>query len=517
MPQNFKNGISILTRADFFSLGNRTDAYLSIAPDIAQYDEYRKVVIDHLYQVKLRHWDIKIRHLSSQALGNIAMLDVGYFTGEVIPYLLRNSLDERDVQLRHGSVLGIAEIILAIGILKDKNGGSFELLLSPELALSTAELVPIIEKKRLYRGKGGEQMRAAVCRLIECIAMANIPLSVPLQVRLLDSIDACIPHPKEDIQEQATLALAHITRAYFPVGPLGPSDRLQKRILEKYVNQVKTSLNPAATRGFTMALGRLPAKLLAPSSIVLDLSLACLCQMSRPDATIGGERDAETRRNALVALARICNTVTMTQQGNNGVNISGLSSKQVGSVFAALFRGLDDYNMELRGDVGSMSRIASMHGLVSLAIATNSRPVCAVEEVFDEEICRKLVCGLLKQLVEKLDAVRLEAGKCLVKLLVHTEPGVPHIVEKGRLMDVLGITTDGEMKLSINWADASVTFPLVTQCLDIDEYFPSIVAGLVISVGCLTQSVAKEAGAAFVSWVKIASNNCVYRLGTGKN
>ena len=179
--QNFRHGISILTSADYFSLGNRTNAYLSIACHVAQYDEYRKGIIDHLYQTKLCHWDPDIRSLSSCSLGRLAPLDVDHFGARVVPYLLKTSLDERNVQLRHGSVLGLSEIVLAFGSMKQKRG-NFDGLLSKETLASIAELVPTVEKKRLYRGKGGEQMRGAVCRLIECISISQIHLTVSQQV-----------------------------------------------------------------------------------------------------------------------------------------------------------------------------------------------------------------------------------------------------------------------------------------------------------------------------------------------
>jgi hypothetical protein len=101
-----------------------------------------------------------------------------YVESTVIPYLLENSLDSRDFQLRHGAVRGLAEIILAYGVEADIGGT----LLRKATMDAIAELVPAIEKERLYRGKGGEIMRAAVCRLIECISITRIPLTVPQQV-----------------------------------------------------------------------------------------------------------------------------------------------------------------------------------------------------------------------------------------------------------------------------------------------------------------------------------------------
>ena len=334
-------------------------------------------------------------------------------------------------------------------------------------------------------------------------------------MRLLDSIDACLPHPNEAIQEQASKGLRALISSYFPVSLKGPSDRLQKRVVDKYVKQVKTSINPAATRGFTRALGCLPRKLLAPSSKVLDLCLSCLCRISRPDATIGNEKDAETRRNSLVALARICETVGITSNESEVGCVVGLSPKQVGHVFTALCRGLDDYNMERRGDVGSMCRIASMKGLVSVALITTKHHDLA-EDYFPAATSRRLVGGLLKQLAEKLDAVRSEAGKCLTQVLTQSDPPIPHIEQRDHFLRALGLEQISEPSNEPNWADAAVTFPAVSRALDIHEYFQSIVSGLVISVGCLTQSVSKQASSALVQWVKEAHDDQIDRLGKGK-
>ncbi|CAJ1936513.1 unnamed protein product [Cylindrotheca closterium] len=505
--QNFKHGISILTTADYFSLGNRIDAYKIISLHVAQYDEYRRAMIKNLYNIKLQHWDKAIRTLASQALGNLTHLDTEYIESTTIPQLLENSLDPRNVQLRHGAVLGLAEIVNAYSRLV-KEEVPLDRLLKEETLSSLAELVPVIEKKRLYRGRGGEQMRQAVCRLIECISIAKIPMTVPQQVRLLDSIDACIPHPNEVIQFQAGMALEALMRSYFPVSAKGPSDRLQKRVFDKYVKEVKTSINPAVTRGFALALGHLPPKLLAPSEKLLTTVLSTLCKISRPDATVGSDKDAETRRNSLVALARICKTVGIDEgPPSDAPFVVNLTERQVKYVFEAFFRGLEDYNKERRGDVGSMSRIAAMEGLEALTVlATRTKLPNAF---FSEEIATKIVGGLLKQLSEKLDAVRLKAGECLVRILRHCDPPIPYISSRGELYSALKIETD------INWGDASVVFPLVMSAAQIDTYFSHIISGLIVSVGCLTQSVSKNASSVLLQWVKHASKEDVDRLGNG--
>jgi hypothetical protein len=61
-------------------------------------------------------------------------------------------------------------------------------------------LVPAIEKARLYRGKGGEIMRAAVSRFIECISLSKISINEKTKKSLLDTLNENLKHPNFQIQ-----------------------------------------------------------------------------------------------------------------------------------------------------------------------------------------------------------------------------------------------------------------------------------------------------------------------------
>ena len=504
--QNFKNGIPILTTADYFSLGNRKDSYTRIAMYVAQFDEYRRPIIDHLYLVKLSHWDPSIRLLASKALNGLTSTDLQYMSVIVLPYLLKSCFDEKNLPSRHGSTLGLAEIVLAFGEVE-----SMEKYLSPELLDSITEAVPTIEKRRLYRGKGGEQMRAAVCRLIECISITRISLTVPQQVRFLDSIDACIPHPNESIQDLAGKALYALMRSYFPVGSKGPSARLQSRVVDKYTMTVRTSVNPAATRGFSLALGYLPPKLLAPSSSVLDMSLSCLCRSSRPDAKVGDDKDVETRRNSLISLARICESVGLDLSCAEKESVVEMSEGQMNHVFTAFFRAMDDYNTDQRGDVGSKCRLAAMDGLLRLA-TMSSRHSQIETTYFSRDRCLLIVGLFLKQFAEKLNSVRAEASVNLLAILDDKSPIKPFVAEREALLEAFS-TPDSEVT---NWSDASITFPIVMKAANVDCYFAYIISGLIISVGCLTQSITQNASTVLIQWCKDADETTLARLGAGK-
>jgi hypothetical protein len=514
--QNFQNGISILTAADYFSLGNRKDAYTTIAVHVAQYREYQIAIINHLYQVTLSHWDPAIRLLASQSLNKLTTLNPQFMVDEVVPYLLENCLDEKSLQLRHGATLGLAEIILAFGEMETN-----EKYLSQQLYNLIAETTSTIEKKRLYRGKGGEQMRAAVCRLIECISISRIPLTVPQQVRLLDSIDTCIPHPNDTIQEQAGNALFALTCTYFPVSSKGPSARLQSRVVDKYTKTAQTSMNPAATRGFSLALGCLPAKILAPSSNVLDMTLSCLCRISHPHAKVGTEKDAETRKNALVSLSRVCETVGLIPVQDESQCVVTLSNTQIRDVFATYMRAMGDYNTDQRGDIGSKCRLAAMNGLVGLATITTAQkyPEGGESEKFSIELCTRIIGLLLKQFSEKLNHVRSEAGKCLAALLDDKSPVGTYVTKRKKLLNALSPPNiSGQLVYqSVNWADASITYPMVMKAAEIDEYFGYVISGLVISTGGLTKTITQNSSQVLIQWARSANDIELDRLGKGES
>ena len=119
-----------------------------------------------------------------------------------------------------------------------------------------------------------------------------------------------------------------------------------------------TEDNPAATRGYSLALGRLPKKLLAPNPQVLNVVLRCLSDASRVDARVGDAGDAETRRNAISSIVSISREVGIVNRkgagnGELATNIVGLDEGNISMAFSSLLASLNDYNTDRRGDVGT--------------------------------------------------------------------------------------------------------------------------------------------------------------------
>lgn len=497
---NFQHGIEILTAADYFSLGNRVDTYTSIALHVAQFVEYRSGIISHLYTIKLFHWDPTIRQLSAKSLGGLASLDTTYIKTNVLPSLVIKSTNQ-DLCVRHGALLGLSEIVLALG--QEEYEG--------ELRSALTELVVTIEKLRLYRGRGGEIMRSAVCRFIECLSEAKLHLTVKNQVRLLDSIDANLRHPSESIQAAACNALRALMISYFPVSENGPSERLQRRVVDKYTDLVLTSDHPGETRGYALGLGALPSKLLAPSCDILSKVIDCLCSAARFDTCVGDERDAETRRNALMSLTSVCETVTIQEVINTCPPCVGLSKAQTKQVFECFLLALSDYNMDRRGDVGSWSRLAAMDGLERLTFAAITANDVLGPGYFDGQLCVQIIGGLLKQAAEKIDSVRAHAGGCLTRLLVIDSPLLSFLPSQYDLFNALELNQGG-----VNWASAQSTYRLVMKAACIDEFFYYVISGMVISVGGLSESVTRCSEDALLSWTRNSNDliSCITKLGT---
>eukprot|EP00891_Asterochloris_glomerata_P000593 jgi/Astpho2/593/e_gw1.00013.148.1_t len=149
------HGIDILTAADYYTLSTRSQAYLSVAPQVAGFAPYRPALVEHLMHTKLQHWERSLRELSAQALAALVPSEQGYFQGPALEALLPRCLDPT-LEVRHGAIVGLAEVMLALD--------QADLQLSQQHQQALAAVVPSIEKARLYRGKGGELMRAAVCR-----------------------------------------------------------------------------------------------------------------------------------------------------------------------------------------------------------------------------------------------------------------------------------------------------------------------------------------------------------------
>ena len=181
---NFPHGIEILTIADYFEVGVRNHAYLKISTQIAQYEEYTKPLIDHLVTRKVTHWDTAIRELSAKALFNLTPINPNYVKDTVLLNLL-DMLNSIDLNVRHGAVLAIAEILEALYNCCNEEIENIIGLLAVE---SIRDIVNIFRKRGQFKGLGGELMKQACAVLIKKCSIVHFPISTKIICKLISTI-----------------------------------------------------------------------------------------------------------------------------------------------------------------------------------------------------------------------------------------------------------------------------------------------------------------------------------------
>ena len=357
--QNFPNGIEIITIADYFSLGNRTAAYTSIAPSIVEMANwYVEPFVDYLIGSKVGHWDKEVRILAGKGLSEIVPLSPALVISRM-DVLLTKCVSVK-LPNRHGATLAVAEIVLALS--------TIDVPLPSELADRIVGLINDFATKRLYRGRGGELLRQAAALLIENIARASLEIPIKLQVQLVEVLNENLRQPHEYIQVSSADALRHFLFTYFPVAlEKGPSSRLEDLTTQRYLNGLAAPENAAVARGCALAIGVLPAKFILAKEGRVEAVLEALGGAISPQHTVQGEADAETRRNASHALVEVSERLIAYAIGD------ALCRTVVETTLRHLLVAAEDYSIDKRGDIGSWCRIAALKGVERIVIACKRR------------------------------------------------------------------------------------------------------------------------------------------------
>ncbi|KAK1326064.1 hypothetical protein QJS10_CPA01g02700 [Acorus calamus] len=498
---SFLHGIDIVNTADYFSLSSRVNSYLHVAVHIAQYKEYLYPFVEELIINKIPHWDRSLRELAAQALSALAKYDQYYFADNIIERLIPCTLSP-DLCMRHGATLASGELVLSLHQCGFIFSGDQQKLISG--------VVPGIEKARLYRGKGGEIMRSAVSRFIECTSVAHVSLTEKIKRSLLDTINENLRHPNNQIQSCAVEALKQFVPAYLD----GSGDVIAVSMTSKYL-ELLDDPNVAARRGSALAIGALPFNLLASKWKDILTKLCSSCRIEdNPD-----DRDAEARVNAVRGLISVCETLTKESGESFFLNLDEEASlyKVINNeVMQTLFIALDDYSVDNRGDVGSWVREAAMDGLErctyilcertsvgftrtpgadSLSRPFNNDAIVMENHLFDSNIATKLVGSIAKQAVEKIDKIRDTAARTLQRILYNDKIFVPSIPHRDALEDIFPRGT------VLEWGVPHVSFPCFLKLLQFSCYSRMVVSGLVISAGGLQDSLRKTAITALLEYL----------------
>lgn len=191
------------------------------------------------------------------------------------------------------------------------------------------------------------------------------------------------------------------------------------------------------------------------------------------------ERDAEARVNAVKGLVSVCETLisgkenTTTSFTKNDFSLYIFIKNEV---MGSLFKALDDYSLDRRGDVGSWVRAAALDGLERCTymlckidksgclsgksddndVGSLAKPLAgsmlnknAELLLFDEDLATNLVGGICKQAVEKLDKLRAAAASVLYRILYNQMIYIPYIPFREKLEEIISKEADAEWAVSL--------------------------------------------------------------------
>ncbi|EFX77856.1 hypothetical protein DAPPUDRAFT_247139 [Daphnia pulex] len=412
---------------------------------VAQYEEYRPHLIQHLVDRKVIHWDTVIRQLTSQALHQMTFLDP-----ESMKLILSTQILPRctnpELYLRHGSsILAIGKVISALcQVAKDHQRRLPEELGDAAMESITQTCIDILEE-RFWRSFGGDPMRIAVCHFIQDLSSGGFPLLDAVVDRWLKALRECLASADSNVQQSAISAVTALIGDYF-------RHQLVEKLtalLNHFLPEV-TSNNQQARVGNALALGSMPRFLLTVS-LPKVIQQLCTCALIT-DKTL---QWAESRKNALTALSLVCTTVGIAPSSPGGVD-------QV--TLAGIFRTFID----------GFVRESAMY---SIQVLTNtSQP-----DLLEADLIRSVLHAVAKQSTEQIRR--------------NHDPTIPHIEQLEELRSIippppLDISTEKEC------------FDLWMKVMRLDTYRKAVITGLVSSIGSLTESLVKSSSAPFMSYLR---------------
>ncbi|NXX31393.1 TBCD protein, partial [Nicator chloris] len=489
----FPHGIDILTAADYFAVGNRVNCYLTISVYIAGFPEYTQPMIDHLVNMKINHWDSVIRELSTKALHNITPRAPEYMANVVLPRLLPLSVGS-DLHTRHGAILACAEITHALCKLAQENNRSVTYYFNEK----SLEGLKQIHQEVCSQHKSGylsccQTYFLTVCTLIEKLSLSKMPFRgdpiiggwqwlINDSLRHLTLVSSAA---RQHIKESAVSALAALCEEFY-INQRGEADpALQDELVTQYVSELQNT-EEMIRCGFSRALGALPRFLLKGRLQQVLEGLKRVTTISPEDVSF-----AEARRDALIAIAKVCQTVGVKGDGSQQEYVC---RDNVDQIYATLLTGVTDYTTDSRGDVGGWVREAAMTSLmeVTLLLVQNEA------ELINANICKQIMCWLAQQSAEKIDKFRAHAGSVFLTLLHFDHPPVPHIPHREELERIFPRSE----KETLNWNAASEAFPRITQLLGLPAYQYHVLLGLSVSVGGLTETTLRYSAQSLFDYMK---------------
>ncbi len=274
----FPDGLSVIQRADFFSVGVRRHCFQRVLPSVAEHETYREPLLKHLCKVSLAHWDADVRQLAAQAVQAIVTKHHGLLE-PTIQDLTAASMDQA---LAHGRLVGLARLAeLCREIDPSDSKGFRQAMLQRATAVATS----------LSETTAGSLIVESACHIIAAAFDGTLASHEAERARCDEVVRAAMSRPEELIHPAAASAF----RSLCLDGKTQP-----------YLDGVTsnwTSFTDVEKQAYALALGRLDGIEAAISAQATRFLVSIL-----PKGRLDKSTTVETRRNMCVALGQLASS-----------------------------------------------------------------------------------------------------------------------------------------------------------------------------------------------------------------
>ena len=337
----FACGLELIQILDFWTVANRDACYLEHSLKVVELlPHLADACISHLTE-KLGHVDPDIRRLAARALALLIKTDYPNYFEKLTAVAF--SVDAA-VNTREGVLRFLADAVLIWPNFSD------------DLQAQLRNIVPRLEKERLYRGRGGEMVRLAACTFLTVVSAQKekIIFKPATAERYWQTIYEGLRHLTQSVQAAAASSLLALT-THREVG--------KEVVLKLLEILADTGDNISARRGCVLGLAYLSPAYLSRHEMVetvfLSLKTEALAWPKHP-SRVADCVDAETRRFALLGVLRIASITNFQAQAEE-----------------ICLLACEDFAVDRRGDVGSWVRETAVDGLCMLN-TTTARGVAAL-------------------------------------------------------------------------------------------------------------------------------------------
>ncbi|CDZ98449.1 Beta-tubulin folding cofactor D [Phaffia rhodozyma] len=464
----FAHGIDVLAKTDFYSVGIRRMAFLTAAPLVAQHEIYRSYLLEHYSTITLRHWDKEMRVLGAAALKSIVEIDLDEMGPALVDKLIAH-LDTLDSTWIHGILLALGELALSF----DRSSSPKKEEVLRKIFISLTRLRPT-----LFTSFSADQQLSASCLIVARSAMTSTLQDPELSVTWRNLSELCLTNGNEIVQDSLSCMWSRISELQSIEEDIQRYALLFHRLMKTFNRELQQTL--------ARVLGKLSFQLTPVAWSVIERLLGMVESGSKNFVS-----DVEARRNAFEAICQIVSRPSCRGSSPELVAVSGINR-----VFEALFKGLDDYTTDQRGDVGSWIRMTCIRGTSSLVCSLLDSNPDSIGEWLDQTVYHRVVGTTLKLAAERLDGVRKVAGECLKDIVLRDGQKPEWVLPASSILRNLYKGPE-----PVRWQNSQAVISRLVHLVSEQTYRRPLLEGLTLSIGSLSEGNHKHTSQSFLAYL----------------